>query len=47
MKAVVKYGRQPGNVAVQDVAEPTIGPDQVLVEVGAVVVCGSDIHLWH
>jgi alcohol dehydrogenase/L-iditol 2-dehydrogenase len=47
MRAVVKYGRQPGNVAVQDVAEPTIRPDQVLVEMGAVGVCGSDIHLWH
>ncbi|MFO7633482.1 MAG: zinc-binding dehydrogenase [Caldilinea sp.] len=47
MRAVVKYGRQPGNVAVQEVAEPTISPDQVLVEVGAVGVCGSDIHLWH
>jgi alcohol dehydrogenase/L-iditol 2-dehydrogenase len=47
MRAVVKYGRQPGNVAVQEVAEPMIGPDQVLVEVGAVGVCGSDIHLWH
>jgi L-iditol 2-dehydrogenase len=47
MRAVVKYGRQPGNVAVQEVAEPTISPEQVLVEVGAVGVCGSDIHLWH
>jgi alcohol dehydrogenase/L-iditol 2-dehydrogenase len=47
MRAVVKYGRQPGNVAVQDVPEPAIGPDQVLVEMGAVGVCGSDIHLWH
>lgn len=47
MRAVVKYGRQPGNVAVQEAPEPTITPDQVLVEVGAVGVCGSDIHLWH
>jgi alcohol dehydrogenase/L-iditol 2-dehydrogenase len=47
MRAVVKYGRQPGNVAVQDVAEPTISPEQVLVEMAAVGVCGSDIHLWH
>ena len=47
MRAVVKYGRQPGDVAVQEVPEPQMGPDQVLVEVGAVGVCGSDIHLWH
>jgi L-iditol 2-dehydrogenase len=47
MRAVVKYGRQPGDVAVQEVPEPSMRPDQVLVEVGAVGVCGSDIHLWH
>ena len=47
MRAVVKYGRQPGDVAVREVAEPTIRPDQVLVEMAAVGVCGSDIHLWH
>ena len=47
MRAVVKFGRRPGDVAVQEVAEPTIRPDQVLVEMAAVGVCGSDIHLWH
>ncbi len=47
MKAVVKFGRQPGDVAVQEMPEPSIDPEQVLVEVGAVGVCGSDIHLWH
>lgn len=47
MRAVVKYGRRPGDVAVQEVAEPAIRPDQVLVEMAAVGVCGSDIHLWH
>lgn len=47
MRAVVKFGRRPGDVAVQEVAEPAIRPDQVLVEMAAVGVCGSDIHLWH
>jgi alcohol dehydrogenase/L-iditol 2-dehydrogenase len=48
MQAVVKFGRQDGNVRVEDVAEPReIAPDQVLLEVKAVGVCGSDIHMWH
>ena len=47
MRAVVKYGRESGNVAVQEVAEPTLRPEQVLVEMAAVGVCGSDIHHWH
>ena len=34
-------------MAGREVAEPTIRPDQVLVEMAAVGVCGSDIHLWH
>ncbi len=46
MKAVVKYGRQNGDVEVRDVAEPTIGPDQVLLDVKASSVCGSDVHMW-
>ena len=48
MQAVVKYGRQDGNVRVEEIAEPRdLAPNQVLLEVQAVGVCGSDIHLWH
>ena len=46
MNAVVKYGRNDGDVAIRDVAEPTIGPDQVMIDVKAASVCGSDIHMW-
>jgi L-iditol 2-dehydrogenase len=46
MKAVVKFGRQDGDVDVRDVAEPSIGPEQVLLDVKAASVCGSDIHMW-
>ena len=46
MKAVVKYGRQDRNVEVREVPEPTMGPDQVLIQVKATGVCGSDVHMW-
>jgi alcohol dehydrogenase/L-iditol 2-dehydrogenase len=46
MKAVVKFGRTDGDVEVRDVPEPAIGPEQVLLEVKAASVCGSDIHMW-
>ncbi len=46
MKAVVKFGRHDGDVEVREVPEPITQPNQVLIEVGAVSVCGSDIHLW-
>ena len=47
MKAVVKYGTSRGEVELRDVPEPQIGPGQVLLEVAAVGVCGSDIEMWH
>ena len=46
MKAVVKYGRNDRNVEVREVPEPTMGPEQVLIEVKATGVCGSDVHMW-
>ena len=46
MKAVVKYGRNNGEVEVRDVKEPELLPHQVMIEVAAVGVCGSDIHMW-
>lgn len=46
MQALVKYGRRNGDVEVRDVAEPTLPPDRVLIEVKAAGVCGSDLHMW-
>jgi threonine dehydrogenase-like Zn-dependent dehydrogenase len=44
MKAVVKYGRGKGLVEIRDVPEPTPKEDEVLIEVKAISVCGSDLH---
>ena len=46
MKAVSKYGFGDKEVEIRDVPEPEIGPEQVLVEVKATGVCGSDVHMW-
>ncbi len=46
MQAVVKYGHQDGAVELRQMAEPRVAPDQVLIQVKAVGVCGSDIHMW-
>jgi L-iditol 2-dehydrogenase len=47
MKAVVKYANEPEAVEARDIPEPNILPNTVLIEVKAVGVCGSDIHMWH
>jgi L-iditol 2-dehydrogenase len=44
--AVVNYAPESGSVEVRPLARPTIGSDDVLVEVAAVGVCGSDLHQW-
>jgi threonine dehydrogenase-like Zn-dependent dehydrogenase len=43
MKAVVKYGYGKGETELRDVPVPEIGDDDLLVEVKAAGVCGSDI----
>ena len=42
--AVVQYALEPLAVELRDVAVPDIGDDDVLLLVGAVSVCGSDVH---
>lgn len=44
--AVVNFAPEPGSVEVRPFAKPSIGPNDVLVEVAAVGVCGSDLHQW-
>src|SRR5438270_2121495 len=44
--AVVNFAPEKGSVELRDVNVPEIGPDDVLLEVGAVGVCGSDLHQW-
>ena len=48
MKAVVKYGKGKGLVEIREVSEPKIvKDDEVLIEIKAVSVCGSDLHIYH
>lgn len=42
--AVVQYALEPLAVELRDVLVPEIGDDDVLLRVGAVSVCGSDVH---
>ena len=44
--AVVNYSPEAYSVELREFAQPTIGDDDVLVEVAAVGVCGSDLHQW-
>ena len=42
MKALVL--REYGRLVYEDVPEPTVGPDHVLIQVKACGICGSDVH---
>ena len=44
--AVVNFSPAHGSVQLREVSPPAIGPDDVLLEVANVGVCGSDLHQW-
>ena len=44
--AVVNYENKPHAVEIREVEVPECGDDDVLLEVKAASVCGSDIHQW-
>ena len=44
--AVVNYAPEAGSVELREVPKPSIGRDEVLLEVANVGVCGSDLHQW-
>ena len=46
MKAIQKYGDGKEGMGLVEVPEPEVGPNDLLVEVGAVGLCGSDLHIW-
>lgn len=44
--AVVNFAPEKGSVEIREISKPTIGEDDVLLEVANVGVCGSDLHQW-
>jgi alcohol dehydrogenase/L-iditol 2-dehydrogenase len=46
MPALVNYASTPLSVELREAAIPEIGSHDVLLRVGAVSVCGSDLHQW-
>ena len=46
MKAVVKYAHGRGNVELKEMPKPSPRPDEVMIEVKAAGICGSDLHIF-
>jgi len=44
--AVVNYAPEKGSVEIREIEQPSIGEEDVLLEVANVGVCGSDLHQW-
>jgi L-iditol 2-dehydrogenase len=47
MLAVVKEAPREGAIRVREVEPPRPHRGQVMLEVGAASICGSDLHIWH
>ena len=45
MKALVKARSEPG-LWLEDVPEPVVGPDDVLIRVARTGICGTDLHIY-
>ena len=46
MPALVNYAKEPLSVELREVRTPEFRDDEVLLRVGAVSICGSDLHQW-
>ena len=46
MIGLVNYAKEPYSVELRELAVPEIGDEDVLLEVQAVAVCGSDLHQY-
>jgi L-iditol 2-dehydrogenase len=47
MEALMKVARGVGNVELRQIDEPAPGSGQVLIEVRAAGICGTDLHIYH
>jgi L-iditol 2-dehydrogenase len=47
MTGVVQYDLKPASVELREIPVPEIGEEEILLQVGAVSVCGSDVHQYH
>lgn len=46
MKAFVKINPEPGGVDYRDWRVPKVGPEEVLIQVKAAGLCGTDVHIY-
>jgi L-iditol 2-dehydrogenase len=47
MIGLVNYAKEPGSVELREIPVPQVGEEDVLLEVEAVGICGSDLHQYH
>ncbi|MEY2919431.1 MAG: hypothetical protein RL261_736, partial [Pseudomonadota bacterium] len=45
MKALVKAKAEPG-IWMEEIPEPKVGPNDVLIKVGKTAICGTDMHIY-
>ena len=47
MRGLMKTAKGPGNLELKDLAEPTPLKNEVVIEVAAAGICGTDVHIKH
>jgi threonine 3-dehydrogenase len=46
MKALVKQQAAPG-IWLEDIPEPKVGPNDVMIEIAKTAICGTDMHIYN
>ena len=46
MKALVKQEAKPG-IWLEEIPEPKVGPNDVLIEIAKTAICGTDMHIYN
>jgi threonine 3-dehydrogenase len=46
MKALVKQQAAPG-IWLEDIPEPKVGPNDVLIKIAKTAICGTDMHIYN
>ncbi len=47
MKAIARFGKEFGSYKLVEVPYPTCGPEDIILEIKAAAICGTDMKHWN
>lgn len=47
LKAIARFGKEFGSYKLVEVPYPTCGPEDIILEIKAAAICGTDMKHWN